>query len=114
MLLSSSIETDNHNGAIEKLERRSEKSHKELFSHLYGFMLLSGSIESDDRNGAIEKFERRSDKVIIFFLYLYAFMLLSGSIASDNYNGLLKNLRSVRINSYREFFPLLWLHDLKW
>ena len=31
MLLSGSIESDNHNGAIETFERRSEKSYKELF-----------------------------------------------------------------------------------
>ena len=60
MLLSGSVESDNHNGAIDKCERRSDK---QKFLHLYGFMLLSGSVETDNHNGDIEKFERRSDKV---------------------------------------------------
>ena len=54
MLFSGSIESDNHNGAIEIFEG--------IFLHLYGFMLLSGSIESDNHNVAIEIFDKRSDK----------------------------------------------------
>ena len=62
MLLSGSIESDNHNGAIGKFEKRSDKWLRRNFWHLYGFMLLGGSIESDNHNGAIEKFEKSSDK----------------------------------------------------
>ena len=76
-------------------------------------MLLSGSVESDNLNGAIERCEKRSDKVTNFFLRLYGFLLLCGSIESDNHNGANKN-RSVRINSYKEIFALVWLHGLKW
>ena len=62
MLLSGSIETDNHNGAIEKFEERAVQWLQRKFLHLYGFMLLIGSIKSDNHNGAIEEFEKRSDK----------------------------------------------------
>ena len=59
MHLSDSIESNNHNGAIENFRIN---SFNQFFLHMYGFMLLSGSIESDTNNGAIEKFENRSDK----------------------------------------------------
>ena len=62
MLLSGSIESDNHNGAIEMLGKCSDKYLQRKFLHLYGFMLLSRSIESDNNNGEIEIFEKRSDK----------------------------------------------------
>ena len=76
MPLSGSIESDKHNGSIEKYEMCS-----------YGFMVFS-SIESDNHNGAIEKFAKRSDKVTRkIFLHLYGFMYLSGSIEFDNQNG---------------------------
>ena len=52
---------DNDNGAIENLEKQSDKFTK-FFLYLYGFMLLNCSIESDNRNGAVENFEKRSDK----------------------------------------------------
>ena len=60
--LSSSIESDNYNGTIEKCKKRSDKSIKRNFLILNGFMLLSGSIESDNHYGAIENCEKRSDK----------------------------------------------------
>ena len=62
MLLHGSIESDNHKVAIEKSEKRPDKSLQRNFLHLYGFLLLNGSIESDNYNGAIENFEKRSDK----------------------------------------------------
>ena len=46
MLLRGSIESDNHNGAIENILKRSENSFNGNFQRLYGFMLLSGSIVS--------------------------------------------------------------------
>ena len=62
MLLSRSIESDNHNGAIKKLEKCSDKVTKKIILRLYGFMVLSRSIESDNHNGTIEKFEKSSNK----------------------------------------------------
>ena len=58
MLLSGSMESDNHNGAIEIFNKRSD-SYKVNFLHLYGFMLLSGRIESNNHNGVIEIFYKR-------------------------------------------------------
>ena len=62
MLLSGSIESDNHKGLIPKFEMRSD-SYK--FLHLYSFMILSGNIESDNYNGVFDKFEKRSDLMTI-------------------------------------------------
>ena len=61
MLLSGSMESDNHNGTFEIFDKRSD-SYKVNFLHLYGFMLLSGSIDSDNHNGAIEMLDKRLDK----------------------------------------------------
>ena len=62
MLLSGSIQSDKHNGAVENVRSIRINRYKEYFLHLYGFMLLSGSIESDKHNAVIEKCEKRSDK----------------------------------------------------
>ena len=61
MLLSGSIESDNHNGTIENLEKLADKYLQRNFLHLNGFMLLSGSVESNNHKGAIQNFEKRSD-----------------------------------------------------
>ena len=62
MLLSGSKQFDNHNGAIEKFDKRSDKLLQRKFLHLYGFMLLSGGIQLDNHNGTIEKLDERSNK----------------------------------------------------
>ena len=62
MLLRGSIESHNHYGAIENVNKRSNKKLRRIFLFLYGFMLLSGSIESGNHNGSIEKFHKHSNK----------------------------------------------------
>ena len=59
MLFSGSIESNNHNGAIEKFEKRSDKELHRIFLHLYGFMLLR---ESEKPQWGFEKFEKCTDK----------------------------------------------------
>ena len=52
MLLSGSIECDNHNRTIGKCER-SDKWLQRIFLRLYGLMFLSGRVECDDYNRTI-------------------------------------------------------------
>ena len=49
ILLGSSIQSDNHNWAIEKLTSVRINSYNQSFMHLYGFILLGGSIESEQQ-----------------------------------------------------------------
>ena len=74
MLLRGSIESHNHYGAIESVNKRSNKKLRRFFLFLYGFMLLSGSIESGNHNGVSKSFTSvriRSYEEIFILVWLH-------------------------------------------
>ena len=91
MLLRGSIESDNHNGAIEKCEKRSDKP--EIFEYLPGIMVLNSNIEPVNNQDFCTSMASCT----------------CGVIVPVNHNGALENVRIFRIKLQRYFLTLVWL-----